>query len=424
MKTKVKISIISATTAIIVATIGIVNYNIGEDDSIQSNENTSSININIDNNYIPDPDFESNLTEEDPLKEFITESYDINKLEQSFFMEVKVRNNTNNDTAWNDNVKVEVGDRIEFQIEYKNTGEYNQENVTIFNTVPPNSKYIEGTAKKYNAEYPNGDKINSDELFSEDGFDVGNYKPDTNVFIRFTIEVIDVNLVEGSRTLINKTRFQVGTEEQTISRNYARNIIYGWGPKRDTYTNEEPARHAVFNSITNNAAVGDERDFVRIAEKDGISTYSSDILVEAGKQYEVFIYFHNDASSTYNDEEHDYVGIAANVRVSSFFPLSMVKGEKASVVGRISSTNTDPELIWDSALITAQEDITLHYVTGSAKIYNQWEASGSILSTNLFSNKGTFIGMDELDGVIFGCEKFSGLIVYTIQTQAVEEQTK
>lgn len=419
MKTKMKISIISAATAITVAVIGIVNYNIGEDDEIHTNQNTTSVNVNIDNNYIPDQNFESNITEKDPLKEFISEPYDISELEESFFMEVKVRNNTNL-TSWDDTVNIDVGDKIEFQIEYKNTGEYNQEDVTIYNTLPPNSKYVEGTSKRYNAEYPNGEKINPDDLFSDNGFNVGNYEPNTNVFIRFTIEVIDVNLVDGSRTLINKTRFQVGTEEQTISKNYVRNIVYGWGPKRDTYTNEEPADHAVFNSITNNAAVGDERDFVRIAEKNGITPYSSDILVEAGKQYEVFIYYHNDASSTYNASEYDYIGVAKDVRLSSFFPHSMVKGEKGAVVGRISSTNTDPEVIWDSALITAQEDITLHYVTGSAKIYNQWDASGSVLSTNLFSNKGTFIGLNELNGVIFGCEAYSGLIVYTIQTKAVE----
>lgn len=76
---------------------------------------------------------------------------------------------------------------------------------------------------------------------------------------------------------------------------------FAWGPERPTYTNEHPADHAVFNSITNNAAVGDERDFVRIEEKNSGRPYTSAIEVEAGKQYEVYIYYHNDASKTYND---------------------------------------------------------------------------------------------------------------------------
>lgn len=334
-------------------------------------------------------------------------------------MEIKVKKIS--DKNWSNTVEVNVGSQIEFQIEYRNTSEYNQDNVTIFNVLPKNVKYVEGTSKKYDINHPNGEKINPDELFSEQGINVGNYEPGANVFIRFTVEIFNVGLVDGIRTLINETRYRVGTEEGGISKNYSNINIYSWGPERQTYTNESPSDHPVFNSITDNAAVGDERDFVRVAEKNGIDPYSSDILIEANKQYEVFIYYHNNASSTYNDFEYDYVGVARDVRLSSFFPHSMVKGEHGSIVGRISSTNTDPELIWDSALITAKDDITLHYVVGSAKIYNQWDASGSVLSTNLFSNKGTFVGLNELNGVILGCDKYSGFIVYTIQTKAVED---
>lgn len=205
-------------------------------------------------------------------------------------------------------------------------------------------------------------------------------------------------------------------------------MIYGqtalaWGPERPTYTNEKPADHAVFNSITNNAAVGDERDFVRIEEKNSGRAYSSEIILEAGKQYEVYIYYHNDASETYNSEKYNYVGIAQNVRLASSFPLSLEKNERAAVVGKITSTNTDPAEVWDEAYVTAKEAMTLHYVTGSARISNKWGSSGSVLSRNLFSETGTFLGMDVLNGVIFGCEQYSGQVVYTIQTKAVETTT-
>lgn len=101
--------------------------------------------------------------------------------------------------------------------------------------------------------------------------------------------------------------------------------VQAWGPERPTYTNENPAEHAVFNSITNNAAVGDERDFVRIEEKNSGRPYSSEIILEAGKQYEVYIYYHNDASETYNDEAHKFAGVARDVRLSSGFPHSLEK---------------------------------------------------------------------------------------------------
>lgn len=193
-----------------------------------------------------------------------------------------------------------------------------------------------------------------------------------------------------------------------------------WGPERPTYTNQKPADHATFNSITNNAAVGDERDFVRIEEKSSGRPYSSEITLEAGKQYEVYIYYHNDASETYNDKDHNYVGIARDVRLSSSFPQSLAKNQRAAVTGRITSTNAEPAAVWDEAYVTAKEDMTLHYVTASAKIYNQWPVNGSVLPMSLFSSEGTFIGLDKLNGAIKGCERYSGQIVYTIQTKAVE----
>ena len=198
--------------------------------------------------------------------------------------------------------------------------------------------------------------------------------------------------------------------------------VSAWGPERPTYTNENPADHATFNSITNNAAVGDERDFVRIEEKGSGRAYSSDITIEAGKQYEVYIYYHNDASGTYNDSQHDYVGVAREVRLSSNFPDELVAGERGTVSATITSTTTDPAAVWDEAYITAKEALTLHYVEGSAKIYNDWGVNGSVLSTNLFSEAGTFLGLNELNGIILGCDEYSGHVNYTIQTYAVETE--
>lgn len=195
--------------------------------------------------------------------------------------------------------------------------------------------------------------------------------------------------------------------------------VLAWGPERPTYTMEYPAKSATFNSITDNAAIGDERDFVRVAEvrTDGVKNYyANEIEVEAGKDYEVYIYYHNDASETYNTKEYDYRAVAANTRLSTDFPNSLKAGETGEIVGIISSTTTDPKEVWDEAKITAKEDLTLHYVTGSAKIHNGWDADGSILSTSMFSQKGTFIGLNELNGVILGCDKFSGHIIYKIRT--------
>ncbi len=198
--------------------------------------------------------------------------------------------------------------------------------------------------------------------------------------------------------------------------------VSAWGPERPTYTNEAPADHATFNSITNNPVFGDERDFVRIVEKKGDGeqkdVYSNDLHLEAGKQYEVVIYYHNNASATVNDEAHGFAGMAYNAKVIANFPHALAKGEKGQVSAIIEADGTDPESVWDEAYITADEAMTLHYVTASAKLHNDWDANGSTMSIHMFGREGDFLGVNELDGVIPGCYEFSGYITYTLQTVA------
>ena len=191
-----------------------------------------------------------------------------------------------------------------------------------------------------------------------------------------------------------------------------------WGPERKLFTNNEPATYPVFNSITDNAGVGDERDFVRIAEisTDGHkNTYVNNLKVEPGKSYEVWIFYHNNASATFNDETHDYSGVARSVRVSSWFSPVVKPGEGGEVDGKITASNTNPEKVWDEAYLTSDENVYLHYHLASAKVLNDnWPTNGAGLATSLFTDKGTFIGIDKLNGVIPGCAEYSGMVVYTL----------
>lgn len=196
-----------------------------------------------------------------------------------------------------------------------------------------------------------------------------------------------------------------------------------WGPDRPTYTMEAPADHATFNSITNNAALGDERDFVRIVEVDSGNSFTSELELEADKEYAVYIYYHNDASETYNDAVHGYAGVARDVRVISYFPDSIKAGERKQIDGIVTASNADPKTVWDEAYITAKEDLTIEYVEGTARIYNQWKTNEKLLSDSLFTEDGVFIGLDELNGVILGCDKYAGQVIYRLKTVAVTEPT-
>lgn len=200
--------------------------------------------------------------------------------------------------------------------------------------------------------------------------------------------------------------------------------VLAWGPERPTYTMENPADHVTFNSITNNSAIGDEREFVRIVDKAAGGKYVTEMEIEANKDYEVYIYYHNNASRTLNDKAHNYKGVAYNTKLATDFPSKLAAGERGQVYASISSPTATPEKVWDEAFITAKEDMTLHYVTGSAKIHNSWDTNGAIVPTYMFSPEGTYLGMNELNGMIFGCGEFSGHIIYTIRTKIANDDVK
>ncbi len=202
--------------------------------------------------------------------------------------------------------------------------------------------------------------------------------------------------------------------------------VMAWGPERPTFTNASPADYPTFNSITDNIVLGDERDFVRVVELVGegeeLNHYVDELEIEPGKRYGVFIYYHNNAKSKLNTAEYDYSGIAWNTKVATKFPSELKAGERGMISGIVSSTSANPEKVWDEAYVTAKEDLTLHFVLLSAKLHNDWAADGTTLSTYLFDTDGTMVGMDKLNGMVWGCYEYSGFVTYTLEARPVGEE--
>ena len=192
-----------------------------------------------------------------------------------------------------------------------------------------------------------------------------------------------------------------------------------WGPERTTFTMEQPASYPTFNSITNNPTIGDERDFVRVGEIDAdVTDLKNEVEVVPGRQYLVYVYFHNNASSTYNDKAHNNVGVALRTRMSSSFSTVLTPTEKGTITATITADNSNPASVWDEAyMTTATDKVLLHYVAGSAKIYNDWKANGSVMPSSLFTEEGTLIGLNALNGVIPGCEEYHGVVSYVLQAE-------
>jgi uncharacterized repeat protein (TIGR01451 family)/LPXTG-motif cell wall-anchored protein len=187
-------------------------------------------------------------------------------------------------------------------------------------------------------------------------------------------------------------------------------VIFAWGPSRATFTYENPAPYVTFNSITDNPKVGDERNFVRIREANSSDNFADSVNLQAGKTYEVMIFYHNNAASNLNDSGQ---GVAQNVTTRVQMPGTVKSGNTATITGFIDSSNANPGEVWDNAYAVANSgDVALRYVQGSAKIASSNGAvNGAALSDNIFST-GVKLGYNSLDGVIPGCNQYSGYVTF------------
>lgn len=120
---------------------------------------------------------------------------------------------------WSNHVNAKVGDRVEFQIEYKNTGKKGDlhENVMIRDVLPKNLRYVANTTRIWNINHT-GDAVIPDGDIIGRGINIGSYDPGANAFIRFTAEVVDEDLACGSNTLVNWGR---ATVDNIVLQDYA-----------------------------------------------------------------------------------------------------------------------------------------------------------------------------------------------------------
>lgn len=206
-----------------------------------------------------------------------------------------------------------------------------------------------------------------------------------------------------------------------------------WGPKdRGRYTWDSPADHVTFNSITDNPFIGDESNFVRVSEyKEGESNpHEDNVTVQPGKEYEVWIYFHNNASAGLNASGK---GLAQNTRIASSFPTKLEAKDSGVIRGSVSATNATPNAVWDTAFLNADETVWLNYVENSAVLHSSTNckgADGKVINPNaLFVNAsevgtsttaGALIGCyddESLWGVIPGCNEYAGYITYRVKAE-------
>lgn len=189
------------------------------------------------------------------------------------------------------------------------------------------------------------------------------------------------------------------------------NVVLGYGPERPTYTTQNAAPHITFNSITNNAAYGDERNFLSV--KDGSLTGpgnwkdTTNVEVKNGKEYWVRVLVHNNAKPQLNL-------VATNTRVAVSVPTAF--SNKITIDGYVRADNSQPKEVWDNAVLTSDKKFNIAYVAGSAKYFNHKNlTTGFNLSDNIVTNGGALVGFEKMDGRVQGCYEYSGYAVFKIK---------
>ena len=192
-------------------------------------------------------------------------------------------------------------------------------------------------------------------------------------------------------------------------------MLLAWGPGRDTYTVESPAPRVTFNSITNNPVHGDERNFVQVRDANaGDETYTENIDVTPGHEYVVFVYYHNNASSSLNASG---VGIAHGAYVRAEIPGVIGQGaNNVKAVGYVGASNANPTFVWDDISFNnkTQGDIAMSYVPASATIHNFGATDGAALSDSIVTT-GAPIGYDALNGDLKGCNEYAGYVTFRVK---------
>jgi len=189
--------------------------------------------------------------------------------------------------------------------------------------------------------------------------------------------------------------------------------LLAWGPDRPTFTMAHPSDHVTFNSITDNPVQGDERNFVQIRNVTTNSKFSENESLVAGNEYEVYVFYHNDAASNLNDAAHNYKGIATGAYMKTELPASVAAGSTGTINGYVGASNSSPSQVWDEATVknTTGGAMDIRIESGSAKITNNGATNGKTLPDAIFST-GTPLGYDALDGKVPGCTQYSGYVTY------------
>lgn len=153
-----------------------------------------------------------------------------------------------------------------------------------------------------------------------------------------------------------------------------------WSPDRRTYTADSPPDIAKLNSITDQPAYGDERNFFRVRNASAGTDWSDSVELKRKDEFEASVYFHNDSDA--KDQQANYA--YARVEIPAIVPRDEDSTNNFALA-HVGASNVQPSVVTDSvSFINNDEgDFALRYVPGTAHIISDSHIDEATVNADL-----------------------------------------
>lgn len=223
---------------------------------------------------------------------------------------------------------------------------------------------------------------------------------------------------------VNRSRPEVDRQPAALAPGGAQPIVEmriggDWGPDRKTFTTEHPSTYAVLNSIVDNPAYGDERNYVRLKHSDeSSSSYTDRLNVNPGDVLTAYVYVANNCS----DDQAAYP--AATIHGLEAELMASDTGNQVAIEVLLRGRNATE--VWDGARVHADESIRLLPIRGTAVMHTPY-GDFDLDDVGFGSGKPMALGARGQDGEYgvgrapSGMQLGAGYLNFQLQVAAVDD---
>ncbi len=194
-----------------------------------------------------------------------------------------------------------------------------------------------------------------------------------------------------------------------------------WGPERTLYQGDMRPDTWTVNSCIDSKKYGDERYFLKIREV-GASQWCRCAYLKPGKRYEVQVIYDVNGDESNNKSKK---GWAQRLKTSVYVPECVIPQRPGYVRAAFHASWTEEsglapdDEIWSTIELYAEENpVFLEFVLASGRFHNQGKLDGSIMPTLIFDERGTYLGVNKISGIVPCGEDFAGSITFELEVHS------